>query len=165
MKFTRRGFLAMGAALVLSACGGSGSQQSAQTEESATEATNEQAQESTQQEEVLDFDGTGMQEAGDCEFYISSPGGTSEGGNVPKIVYKPGTIGAGFAVNVFGGDGTVCHVYVDGHERATINAGDVQYSVEFAESDATEGIHKVELVSEDGGATVYKSAQYEITLG
>ena len=62
-------------------------------------------------------------------------------------------------------DGTICAVYIDGHLRGKLNAGDTQQPFDLEESDMTEGVHKVELVSDsDGGASIYKVAEYEIVL-
>ena len=156
-NITRRAFLAA-TALLLVGCGGN--KESGSVAATSSAASDQQETASAQ----LDFDGTGLTEAGDFEFYISTSGGTSEGGKVPKIVYKPGTMGVGVDVVVQGGDGTVCTVYIDGMKRVMMNAGDAQKIIQFEEADTTEGIHKLELVSDDGGKTVYKVAQYEIVL-
>lgn len=168
MQITRRGFLMAGAMLMLSGCGGGNS---SAADEKASE-TDQAAQEQTatiepaaQEPETVDFDGTGMTEAGDFTFYVSSSGGTTEGGNVPQIVHKPGTMGNGIGINVEGGPGTVCTVYIDGHKRKLMNAGHATQFVDFEDSDATEGRHKVELVSnDDNEASIYKFAEYEIVL-
>ena len=132
------------------------------TEGVATEEVTEDVTEETPAEEV-DFDGTGLEEVGDFEFYIASAGGTSEDGNIPTIVTNPEIYGDIFSVNVFGGDGTVCVVYIDGHERGKVNAGDTSTSITGQPEDRTEGVHLVELVSYgDNGATVYRKAQYEV---
>ena len=160
-NITRRGFI-IAAAVLLAGCGsGSESKESDSVAAvSVADSVSSQADIASQ----LDFDGTGMTEAGDFTFYITSSGGTSEGGNVPKIVYKPGTMGVGVDVYVEGGDGTVCTVYIDGMKRAMMNAGHEQKVIQFEEQDTTEGLHKVELVSDDGGASIYRVAQYEIVI-
>ena len=166
MKLTRREFLAIGASLALSACGGSGSDEAtdldeAEVAESDSDAAAEQFDAAV--EEAIDFDGSGLEEKGDFDFYISSSGGTSEGGNIPVIAWSPDTYGGLVAVNVYGGDGTVCTIYVDGHERDKLNAGDCSVTVTYDQQDGTEGTHLVELVSaSDNGATIYRKAQYEI---
>lgn len=168
MQITRRGFLMAGAMLMLSGCGGNNStaadEKASETDRAAQEqtATSETA---VKEPEAVDFDGTGMTEAGDFTFYVSTPGGTTEDGNVPQVVYKPGTFGVGIAINVENGPGAVCTVYIDGHKRKLMNAGHEIQFVDFEDSDATEGRHKVELVSnDDNGASIYKFAEYEIVL-
>lgn len=166
MKLTRRAFLAIGASLALAGCG---SNDSAKTDE--VEKTDDAAQESQEEQPVdvepeaepVDFDGSGLEEVGDFEFFISSAGGTSENGNVPVIAWGPDTIGDLVDVNVYGGDGTLCVVYIDGHERNKVNAGDCNVPVDYYPEDGTEGTHLVELVSySDNGATIYRKASYEV---
>ena len=179
MKLTRREFFAVGTALALSACGGSGDEAKGDETEEAEEAEGGNADEAAEEketaepeaeepaedtEEAADFDGTGLSETGDFTFYITSSGGTSEDGNIPKIVYKPGTMGVGIGVYVEGGDGTVCTVYIDGHKRKMMNAGHAEQFIQFEDDDTESGVHKVELVSDDGGQTVYRTSQYEIVL-
>ena len=164
MKVTRREFLAMGAMLALYGCGGGSSTTETTQEETKTDTAKEETK--TAETETLDFDGTGFTDTGNLTFYLATAGGTTEDGNVPQILIKKGTVGYGVDVNVIDGDGTICAVYIDGHERGKLNAGDTQQQVLFEESDMTEGKHKVELVSaSDNGATIYKSAEYEVVAG
>lgn len=164
MRVTRREFLAMGAMLALYGCGGGSSTTETTQEENKTDATKEETQ--VTETETLDFDGTGFEDTGDLSFTLYTSGGTTEDGNVPQILINPDTIGYGVDVEIRDGDGTICAVYIDGHERAKLNASDVQQQVLFEESDMTEGKHKVELVSaSDNGATIYKSAEYEVVAG
>lgn len=165
-NITRREMLAIGAALALAGCGGNSGEDSP-AEEKPAEGSAEVAEETAVDTpaDTLDFDGTGHEEAGDLTFYLATPGGTTEDGNVPQILVDPDTFGYGVDVCVFDGDGTVCAVYIDGHLRGKLNAGDTQQPFDLEESDMTEGVHKVELVSDsDGGASIYKVAEYEIVL-
>ena len=158
----------MGATLALTACGGGSASEpdqepKATEQEAETTETEETPAETTEEAKPeKDFDGTGMTEKGDLTFYLSTPGGTSEGGNVPQIVnedYEVLQIG----YEIMGGDGTVCTVYVDGMEAQKVNAGEVQDVLDLSGDALAEGVHTVELVAEsDGEVTIYKSGQYEI---
>jgi len=169
MRLTRREFLMAGVSLALAGCGGGSDDATTDDVESVEDAEPEQASQDdvmpdvAEEQEALDFDGTGLEEVGDFEFFISSSGGTSENGNVPIIAWAPDTYGDLVSVNVYGGDGTVCVVYVDGHERNKLNAGDCNVPVDYDPQDGTEGTHLVELVSySDNGATIYRKASYEV---
>lgn len=169
MRLTRRAFLMAGVSLALAGCGGGSGDAKTDEAESVEDAEPEQieqdnaTQDVAKEPETLDFDGTGLEEVGDFEFFIASSGGTSENGNVPIIAWAPDRYGDLVSVNVYGGDGTVCVVYVDGHERNKINAGDCNVPVDYDPQDGTEGTHLVELVSySDNGATIYRKASYEV---
>lgn len=163
MRYTRREFLAMSTLLVLSGCAGGNSSASSSAASVAQSVEQDASSVTSAAAETVDFDGAGHAEVGDLTFYLSTAGGTTEGGNVPKIVVKPNTYGTSVDVNVENGDGTICNVYIDGHKRDTLNAGRAQHSIQLEDSDKTEGKHKVELVSaDDDGATIYKVAEYEI---
>lgn len=170
MRLTRREFLAAGAALTLAACGG-GSEQpvtdEAVTEPETAEQEEPQQEEAVQEEEQAepvekDFDGTGMTETGDCTFYLATPGGTSENGNVPQVV-ADGYDSMQIGYEIWDGDGTVCTIYVDGMENKKDNAGNVQSSIDLSGDALAEGVHTVELVAMEGDEVkIYKSGQYEI---
>lgn len=170
MRLTRREFLAVGATLALAACGGGSEQPTTEKEEEVAEPeTTEQvegqeevAQEEEQAEVEKDFDGTGMTETGDCTFYLTTPGGTSENGNVPQVV-ADGYDSMQIGYEIWDGDGTVCTIYVDGMENKRDNAGNVQGSLDLYGDSLAEGVHTVELVAMEGDEVkIYKSGQYEI---
>ena len=160
MRMTRRELLAMGMALMLAGCS---QKEESQPKPEATEPKEQEVAEPDTNESI-DFDGSGLDEAGDFDFYIKTAGGTSEDGNVPEVVYKQGTMGTQVGVHVEGGDGTPCSIYVDGHKRGMMNAGHADKFVTLEASDLTEGAHIVEIASEDEGVTIYRKAQYEIVL-
>lgn len=161
MRLTRREFFAVGATLMLAACGGGSEQSATEKEESATDSeTTEQTE--NQEEAAKDFDGTGMTEIGDCTFYLTTPGGTSENGNVPQVVAGDAVL-MQIGYEIWDGDGTVCTIYVDGMECKKDNAGNVQSSIDLQGDSLAEGVHTVELVAMDGDEVkIYKSGQYEI---
>ena len=167
MKLTRRAFLAVGATLALSACGGSGDSSPGEAPEEVTEEPAEEAgtEEQTEQEQKpLDFDATGREEVGDLNFFLSTSAGTTENGNIPKVVMDPDTIMYDLVVCAYDGDGTVCNVYYDGYHRARMNAYNNSETIVLEGKDLAEGIHAVALVSdEDNGASILRIAQFEIT--
>ena len=168
MNVTRREFLAMSTFLALAGCSNSNgaSPSDASDQETVASESSEATTTDTVAEEESVFDGSGLTEAGNLTFYLATAGGTTEGGNIPQILVDPNSLGAGVDVCIVDGDGSICVVYIDGHERLKLNAGNVQSQIIFEESDATEGVHLVELVSDsDGGTSIYKTAEYEVIYG
>lgn len=161
MRLTRREFLAVGATMMLAACGGESEQGATEKEEAVVEPE-ETEQAENQEEAAKDFDGSGLTETGDCTFYLTTPGGTSENGNVPQVVAGDAAF-MQIGYEIWDGDGTVCTIYVDGMEYAKDNAGNVQSSINLQGESLAEGVHTVELVALDGDEVkIYKSGQYEI---
>lgn len=148
----------MGAVLTLAACGGGNATEPV---EQAEEKQEEVAQKTEAPKVDKDFDGTGMTETGACTFYLSTPGGTSEGGNVPQIAGGATVMQIGYRIT--DGDGTLCTIYVDGMENKKQNAGDTQGTLDLSGDALSNGIHTVELVADNNGEiTIYKSGQYEV---
>ncbi len=105
-----------------------------------------------------------MTDRGPGEMRLSTPGGTTEGGNVPKF----GVHGASvyqIGIEVSGVGPSRCAVLVDGEKAADIEAtgGLSQSTLNLTGAMLDAGTHTVELASEDGA--VHKAAQYEITAG
>ena len=143
----------LAAALMMMGCSGSGG-----SDDAAQEPQQQDAHEQVQ----LDFDGSAFSDTGQGDMFISSAGGTSEGGNVPEIAAGDNSV-MQIGVNYFGGDGSVCTVYVDGMENTTINAGDSQNTITIQGDAVSKGSHTVEVVAMDGDAPkIYKKAEYRI---
>lgn len=108
-----------------------------------------------------DFDGSGFSDTGEGTMYLSTAGGTSEGGKIPQIA-SAGAVTIDVVTE--GMDGSVCVVYVDGVENSQMNAGERGQSGIVLTGPALEpGVHTVELVKMDGDkVAVYKVAQYEV---
>ena len=112
-----------------------------------------------------DFDGSNCVDTGEGTMIISTPGGTSEGGNIPQVAGSKDIALTQFTVELEGMDNSICTLYVDGMENDKFNACDTQRTFTLYENDLTEGIHTVELVRMDGDTVeIYKSAQYEIVF-
>lgn len=102
-------------------------------------------------------------EIGECRFWVSSAGGTTEGGNVPQV----STHGAAMlqlGVNAADGDGSICTILYDGVEVDTIQfTAMTQGSIDLAGDQLAEGTHIVELVRFDGDVCdVHKVATIEL---
>lgn len=142
-------------ALLMVGCSGSGGADGSDQDAKASESQQ-------QEKSKLDFDGSAFSDTGQGDMFISSAGGTSEGGNVPEIAAGDNSV-MQIGVNYFGGDGSVCTVYVDGMENTTINAGDSQNTITIQGDAVSEGSHTVEVVAMDGDAPkIYKKAEYRI---
>lgn len=150
--------LAVAAVVALSGCGSQGAaSQSGASVSSAAQAVSEGA--SAKQ---ADFDGSGFSDTGVGIMVLATAGGTSEGGNVPEI---PAVANGGkqLGLNLDGGDGSVCTLYVDGVENTKMNFGERSQATFTVEGDQLhEGVHTVELVKMDGDKpAIYKKAEYK----
>lgn len=147
--------LAVGIALFCVSCATSPSPPASSAAPSATSAQ-EPAQEL--------FDGSTFSDTGAGTMTLRTPGGTSEGGNVPQIAAKDGTRLLQIGIDFDGCDGSVCTVYVDGAELGSVNAGNrSQETVTLDGAMLSEGVHTVEVVKMDGDKpAIYKKAQYEV---
>ncbi|MBR2587577.1 hypothetical protein IKE71_04380 [Candidatus Saccharibacteria bacterium] len=109
-----------------------------------------------------EFDGSAFSDAGQGTVVLRTAGGTSENGNVPEI---PAVANGGsqLGLDLEGGDGSVCTLYVDGVSNDKFNFGErstVTFTV-VAEQ-LHEGVHTVELVKMDGEKpAIYKKAEYK----
>ena len=162
-KTIKIGALACAMALTVALAGCAGGETKANPSDGG--AQEKPAQEQAEKKEPVakekDFDGSGLSDTGAGVMYLSTAGGTTEGGNVPQIV---GGALVSIGINTDGMDGSVCTVYVDGMENTKMNAGErTQGSLVLEEDALTEGKHTVEMVKMDGDAPViYKVAQYEV---
>lgn len=147
--------LVVAALLALAGCG---SQESASQSVSGSSASSGTASESSKQ---VDFDGSGYSDAGAGTMVLATAGGTSEGGAVPEI---PAVTNGGsqLGLDLEGGDGSVCTLYVDGVENAKMNFGERSQATFTVEGEQLhEGVHTVELVKMDGDEpAIYKKAEY-----
>lgn len=109
---------------------------------------------------------------GNGEFYISTPSGTSENGNIPVFFVDEDTLagkdyesGVDLGINAWGFDGSkLSTIYVDGISQGTEQLADTQTSLFVSEKLTTVGVHKVEVLQFDDNNNVvtYKAAQHEI---
>lgn len=147
------------AAAALVALAGCGSQGAA-SQPASSGASSEQSVSAVAAAEK-DFDGSGCSDAGAGTMVLATAGGTSEGGNVPEI---PAVANGGkqLGLNLDGGDGSVCTLYVDGMENSKVNFGERSQTTFTVQGEQLgEGVHTVELVKMDGDApAIYKKAEY-----
>lgn len=150
-------FAAMAVAALL-ALAGCGSQGSAATSASAAASSSQEVSASA----APDFDGSGFSDTGAGTMVLATAGGTSEGGNVPEM---PAVANGGsqLGLDLDGGDGSVCTLYVDGVENTKLNFGERSQATFTVEGDQLhEGVHVVELVKMDGEQpAIYKRAEYK----
>ncbi len=152
---------ALALALLMAGCSGSGGSDDP-SQDSELSEPQQQEQQEPQEKAQPDFDGSAFSDTGEGDMYISTAGGTSEGGNVPEIAVSEDTV-TQIGVNYFGGDGSVCTVYVDGVENKTFNAGDTQQTITIQGDAVSKGSHTVEVVAMDGDAPkIYKKAEYKV---
>ena len=108
-----------------------------------------------------EFDGSAFEDTGQGTMVLRTAGGTSEGGNVPEIpAMANGSVSLG--LDLEGGDGSVCTLYVDGVSNDKFNFGERStVSFRIVAEQIHEGTHTVELVKMDGDEpAIYKKAEY-----
>lgn len=120
------------------------------------------------EENNKDFDGSGMSELGNGTFYISTPGGTSEDGNVPVFLDMGSTMMTEVGYCARGIDGThLTYFYIDGMENDKGQVADTDGSLIITDDALDTGVHTVEAVQFDtddstGTVIAYKYASYEV---
>lgn len=101
-------------------------------------------------------------------MYISTPSGTSEGGNIPVIFANKNGALIQIGIDTRDFDGSkLSYVYVDGILNTKEQYGDGQSSINLVESLLSVRNHKVEVAQydtdkPDGKMVTYKSASYEV---
>lgn len=162
------------------ACGGSG--ESASSSNTPAESVSSDASESyedvqennsqddsvqetaAQEKDIPDGDYSDM---GAGEMYISTAGGTSEGGAVPVIfVQDEFLIQIGLDTTAFDGS-KLSYIYIDGMLSTKEQLGDSQTSLDLSGDALQVGTHSVEVLQYDnddpsGSVVTYKSASYEV---
>jgi uncharacterized lipoprotein NlpE involved in copper resistance len=101
-------------------------------------------------------------------FYITTPSGTSENGNVPLVYIDSKT--SMYQIGYVGKDmngGSLSYIYVDGILNDKEQIANSQGSITVKKDALTVGVHKVEIVQytnddTSSSMTCYKSASYEI---
>jgi len=148
--------LAMAAAGVLAmalvGCGGSESNEGGSLDAPAQEQVQK------------DFDGSSFSDTGAGTFYISTPAGTSEGGNIPQLIVEKDTALTQIGCGTEGMEYASCMVYIDGMESEELVTSDMmQGSLTLSGDALAPGVHTVEVVKMDGDSpAIYKIAQYEV---
>ena len=116
------------------------------------------------QQSQKDFDGYNCVDTGSGVFYIATPDGTSENGNIPKLIVEKDTMLMQIGCGTEGMEYAKCVVYIDGMKNCELVAEDMmQSSLDLDGDELASGIHTVEVVAMDNDiVTIYKSAQYEV---
>jgi len=150
-------------ALGIAGCGSTPATSASQSGGSSASAAAAASSAPAETSQAKDFDGSKFSDAGEGTMILRTAGGTSEGGNIPEIVARPGSI-MQLGLDTEGMDGSVCVVYVDGIENMKVNASERSQGTLTIQGSAVEaGLHTVELVKMDGDkAVIYKKAQYKM---
>lgn len=146
-----------------------GSTKSATSSKSTSSVSNTQASTSKVKKEVKkDLADGNYSDTGDGTFYVSTPAGTSENGNVPVMYVSKddSLVQIGFTCSGINGN-SLSYIYIDGMLSTKDQMSDSQDSIDLTGDSLSVGTHKVELVqytndSTDSAMTCYKSASYEI---
>jgi len=105
---------------------------------------------------------------GSGTFFISTPSGTSQDGNVPVFLKDAGTLMTEVGYSSREMDGThLTYFYIDGMENDKDQISDTDGSLIVNGDMLSEGTHTVEAVQYDtdeptGNVITYKSATYEV---
>lgn len=110
------------------------------------------------------------EEVGEGNMFISTPGGTSENGNIPTIFVEEDTMLLQIALDSENFDGSkLSYIYVDGMLTSKEQLGEMsQVSVDLKEKELSQGEHSVEVVQYDnneagGNIITYKKASYNVS--
>lgn len=172
------------AAVFLSACGTTTAtveepsfQQTVQEEQSVEESESEE--ESKSEEVVVESEAEsaaevfGLPLGTDCgqgTMHLATAGGTSEDGNVPKILVEDDTILFQIGINTSGFDRTLfSYIFIDGMLVNIAQYGDSQGTITLENEYLSEGEHIVSVVQYEGDDSAneiitYKEAKYLIVL-
>lgn len=160
--------LATSLTMSMTACGGSSKDQGSETK---TEDTNTDAaapEESEPAESEKDIPEGTFSDTGNGTMYISTPGGTSENGNVP-VMYEEADVSMDqIGLDTAGFDGSkLSFIYIDGMLNSREQLADSQTTLTLEGDALKEGTHKVEVLQYENdepstSPVTYKSAEYEI---
>lgn len=140
----------------------------AQKEVSANKEEATEEKEEAKEESNKDFDGSSFSDIGSGTFFISTPSGTSQDGNVPVFLKDAGTLMTEVGYSAREMDGThLTYFYIDGMENDKDQISDTDGSLIINGDMLSEGTHTVEVVQYDtdeptGNVITYKSATYEV---
>lgn len=115
-------------------------------------------------ESKKDFDGSNYTNTGKGELYIVTSDGTSEGGNVPKLITGENPLLVSIGYETSGMEYTQCVVYIDGMKNGEVVVSDMSCgTICLTGDELSEGVHTVEVVAtKDEKVTIYKFGQYEV---
>lgn len=105
---------------------------------------------------------------GQGEMYISTAGGTSENGKIPKVLSRKDMILIQIGLNAWGFDGShISYVYIDDKLIGKYQLSDTQTSIDLTGSYLKKGTHRVSVVQfknnkKTGEIITYKEAKYKI---
>lgn len=105
---------------------------------------------------------------GQGEMHISTAGGTSENGKIPKVLSRKDMILMQIGINAWGFDGShISYVYIDDKLIGKYQLSDTQTSIDLTGSYLKKGTHRVSVVQfkndkKTGEIITYKEAKYKI---
>lgn len=156
--------LLLSAALAVSmtACGGTEDKQDSKKAETTSKST-----EKKKEEKKKDIPEGTFSETGTGTMYISTPGGTSENGEVP-VLYASEDEMTSIGLDAWEFDGSkLSFIYIDGVLNSKEQLADTQTSLTIEGDAVKEGTHIVEVLQFDGDEpsstpVTYKKAEYEV---
>ena len=126
--------------------------------------TTEQSKEQDQEKDLPEGD---YQDTGSGTMFLSTPGGTSENGNVP-VIYVSDEILLQIGLDTLDFDSSkLSFIYIDGMLYGKEQLGESQISLDLSENSLSVGKHSVEVLQYEGDSpentmVTYKSASYEV---
>lgn len=126
--------------------------------------TTEQSKEQDQEKDLPEGD---YQDTGSGTMFLSTPGGTSENGDVP-VIYVSDEILLQIGLDTLDFDSSkLSFIYIDGMLYGKEQLGESQISLDLSENSLSVGKHSVEVLQYEGDSpentmVTYKSASYEV---
>ena len=110
------------------------------------------------------------EETGNGTFYVTTPSGTSEDGNVPILYFGEDDFLVSIGMEAWDFDGSkLTYIYLNGKELETKQLADTQSSIGLEQDDIQEGENTVVAVQYDnddpsGEIVTYKTATFEVRM-
>lgn len=110
------------------------------------------------------------EETGSGTFYVTTPSGTSEDGNVPILYFGEDDFLVSIGMEAWDFDGSrLTYIYLNGKEIETEQLADTQSSIGLEQGDIQEGENTVVAVQYDnddpsGEIVTYKTASFEVRM-
>lgn len=159
-------FIIISTSLILSACGNS--LENNNQSNSIQASISSDKQKLSEDEQTISVELPLGTDSGDGIMYISTPGGTSEEGNIPTVLVQSDTVLEQIGVNTSNFNmESFSYVYIDSVLIEKDQFGDSQSTISLEGEFLKEGEHIISVVQYDnneemGNITTYKEARYNI---
>lgn len=159
--------------IALASCGGSteGSKDaSTQISSASTSASAGQTSDTPEPAPADTLPVSEHEETGNGTFYVTTPSGTSEDGNVPILYFGEDDFLVSIGMEAWDFDGSkLTYIYLNGKEIETDQLADTQSSIGIEQDDIQEGENTVVAVQYDnddpsGEIVTYKTATFEVRM-